>query len=333
MDAEADGGAQVTVRTDLLQDVPGGIDSDESGRFIRRQSVFRRWVTNGPDAEFPAEPGRYHLYVSLGCPWAARTVTVRALKGLEDVVGLSVVDPVRDLRGWAFHGGFPGTTGDPINGFEYLREAYERTMPGYDDRVSVPVLWDRQTNQIVNNESSEIIVMLDGAFNEWAAFPEVDLYPQELRPEIDEINDWVYHGLNNGVYDVGFAASQEAYDEAIGPLFETLDRMDALLGRRRYLAGSQHTLADWRAFPTLLRFDPVYHTLFRANRRRLVDYENLWPYLRDLYQTPRVADSVDFDHFIRGYYTNLPNLNPMGIVPIGPDLDYLEPHGRERLGG
>ena len=323
----------MTVRTDLLRDVPGGIDSDDTGRFIRRQSAFRRWVSTDGEGEFPAEAGRYHLYVSHGCPWAARTVTVRALKGLEDVVGLSVVDPLRDLRGWAFRADAPGATGDPINGFEYLAEAYERTQPGYDDRVSVPVLWDRKTGQIVNNESSEIIVMLDGAFNEWAAHGDLDLYPEHLRPEIDEINDWVYRGLNNGVYDVGFAASQEAYDEAIVPLFETLDRMDALLAQRRYLAGSQHTLADWRAFPTLLRFDPVYHGLFRANRRRLIDYENLWPYLRDLFQTPNVADSVNFDHFIRGYHMNLPQLNPIGIVPIGPELDYWKPHGRERLGG
>ncbi len=321
----------MSVRTDFWKGVPGGVDSDDAGRFVRRDSIFRRWVTNGPDAEFPAEPGRYHLYVSLGCPWAHRTVTVRALKGLEQVVGLSIVDPMRDLRGWAFREA-PGATGDPINGFEYLSEAYERSMPGYDDRFSVPVLWDCETGQIVNNESSEIIVMLDGSFNEWAAHPELDLYPQELRAQIDEINDWVYSGLNNGVYRVGFAASQAAYDDAIGPLFDTLDRMDALLGERRYLAGSQHTLADWRAFPTLLRFDLVYHGLFRANRRRLIDYANLWPYLRDLYQTPRVAPTVDFDHFIRGYNLNLPQLNPAGIIPIGPDLDFWEPHGRERLG-
>ena len=319
------------VRADFWNGVPGGVDSDDAGRFVRRDSIFRRWVTSDPDAAFPAESGRYHLYVSLGCPWANRTVTVRALKGLEDVVGLSIVDPIRDLRGWAFREG-PGATGDPINGFEYLSEAYERSMPGYDDRVSVPVLWDCESGQIINNESSEIIVMLDRAFNEWAAHPEVDLYPQELRTEIDEINDWVYSGLNNGAYRVGFAASQAAYDDAIGPLFDTLDRMDALLGARRYLAGSQHTLADWRAFPTLMRFDLVYHGLFRANRRRLVDYPNIWPYLRDLYQTPRVAPTVDFDHFIRGYNLNLPQLNPAGIIPIGPDLDFWEPHGRERLG-
>ena len=218
------------------------------------------------------------LYVSLGCPWASRTVTVRALKGLEEAVGLSVVDPIRDIKGWAFREG-PGDTGDPINGFEYLSEAYQRSYPGYDDRYSVPVLWDRATGQIVNNESSEIIVMLNGAFNEWAEHPEVDLYPAHLRAEIDALNDWVYSGLNNGVYRTGFASSQTAYDEAVGPVFETLDRMDALLAGRRYLAGSQHTLADWRAFPTLMRFDLVYHGLFRCNRRRLIDYDNLWPYL------------------------------------------------------
>ena len=248
------------------------------------------------------------------------------LKGLEDVVGLSVVDPIRDVRGWAFREA-PGATGDPINGFEYLSEAYERSLPGYDDRYSVPVLWDRETGQIINNESSEIIVMLDGAFNEWAAHPEVELYPAALRVEIDEINDWVYSGLNNGVYRVGFAASQEAYDEAIAPLFETLDRMEALLGERRYLAGSQHTLADWRAFPTLMRFDLVYHGLFRANRRRLIDYENLWPYLRDLYQTPGVAATVDFDHFIRGYNLNLPSSTRPGSSRSAPGSTSGSPTG------
>jgi glutathionyl-hydroquinone reductase len=321
----------MSASTGFWEGVPGGVDSDERGRFVRRESAFRRRVSNEPGAEFPAEPGRYHLYASLGCPWAARTVTVRALKGLEDVVGLSIVDPIRDIRGWAFREA-PGATGDPINGFEYLAEAYERTLAGYDDRVSVPVLWDRESEQIVNNESSEIIVMLNDEFNEWARSAEVDLYPPRLRPEIDEINDWVYGGLNNGVYRAGFASSQEAYDEAVGPVFETLERMDSLLARRRYLAGAQHTLADWRAFPTLMRFDLVYHGLFRCNRRRLIDYENLWPYTRDLYQTPGVAATVDFDHFVRGYNLNLPQLNPAGIVPIGPDLDFLASHGRERLG-
>jgi glutathionyl-hydroquinone reductase len=185
------------------------------------------------------------------------------------------------------------------------------------------------TGQIVNNESSEIIVMLNGVFNEWAEHPGVDLYPAHLRAEIDALNEWVYSGLNNGVYRAGFASSQDAYDEAVGPVFETLDRMDALLAGRRYLAGSQHTLADWRAFPTLMRFDLVYHGLFRCNRRRLIDYDNVWPYLRDLYQTPRVAATVNFDHFIRGYNLNLPQLNPAGIIPLGPELDFMEPHGRE----
>lgn len=323
----------MSVKTDFWKGVPGGVDSDESGHFIRRDSIFRRWVSNEPGAEFPAEPGRYHLYVSLGCPWASRTATVRALKGLEQVVGLSIVDPIRDIKGWAFREA-PGATGsDPINGFEYLSEAYHASDPDYDDRYSVPVLWDCATGQIVNNESSEIIVMLDGAFNEWAEHPEVDLYPEDLRAQIDAVNEWVYRDLNNGVYNAGFASSQEAYDEAVGPVFEALDRMDAILAKSRYLVGDRHTLADWRAFPTLLRFDLVYHGLFRCNRRRLVDYDNLWPYLRDLYQTPRVAGSVDFDHFIRGYNLNLPQLNPAGIVPVGPELDFWEPHGRESVGG
>ena len=323
----------MSVRTDFWKGVPGGVDSDDSGRFIRRDSIFRRWVSDEEGAEFPAEPGRYHLYVSLGCPWASRTATVRALKGLEDVVGLSVVDPIRDIKGWAFREA-PGATGpDPINGFEYISEAYHASDPDYDDRYSVPVLWDRKTGQIINNESSEIIVMLNGAFNEWADHGELDLYPADLRAEIDEVNEFVYRDFNNGVYNAGFAASQDAYDQAVGPVFTALDRMDAILDGSRYLAGDRHTLADWRAFPTLLRFDLVYHGLFRCNRRRLIDYDNLWPYLRDLYQTPRVAESVNFDHFIRGYNLNLPQLNQAGIIPIGPELDFWEPHGREHLGG
>lgn len=316
--------------SDLWGSVPGASERDGRGAFVRPKTVFRNWVTNEPGAEFPAAPGRYHLYVAMSCPWASRTVTVRALKGLEDVVGLSIVDPIRDERGWAFRD-VPGATGDRLNGWDYLSEAYVASQPDYAERVSVPVLWDSETRQIVNNESAEVIVMLDQAFNEWAAHPELDLYPAELRETIDEVNDWVYRLVNNGVYLCGFAASQAAYDEAIAPLFDALDRLDALLAGQRYLAGAQHTLADWRLFPTLMRFDLCYHGIFRCNRRRIIDYENLWPYLRDLYQTPRVADSVNIDHFVRGYHLTQPQLNPSGILPIGPDLDFMAAHGRERL--
>ena len=311
--------------------VPGAAEMNPDGSFNRVSSIFRSWVANDPTAEHPAQPGRYHLYVGLGCPWASRTVTVRALKGLEDVIGLTVVDPIRNENGWAFRD-VPGATADPLNGWSYLAEGYETTQPGYDRRVSVPVLWDAELDRIVNNESADIIVMLDGAFNEWASNPDLDLYPTARRAEIDELNEWIYAQVNNGVYMCGFAETQAAYDRAIGPLFEGLDRLDALLADRRYLTGAQHTLADWRLFPTLVRFDPCYHGVFRCNRRRIVDYPNLWPYLRDLYQTPGVAATVNFDHIIRGYH-NSPRLNPTGIVPIGPDLELLNlPHSRAALG-
>ena len=310
-------------------------ETGAGGEFKRIDSAFRDRVTADGSSGFKAEAGRYHLYVGYHCPWAHRTLIFRALKKLEQAISVSYCLPWFRENGWTYEArpDYPDCTADELNGFHYLYEAYAAADPHYTGKVTIPALWDKQTGRIVNNESSEIIVMLDGAFNEWAAHPEVDLYPAELRTEIDAINEWVYSGLNNGVYRVGFASSQEAYDDAVGPLFDTLDRMDALLAERRYLAGSQHTLADWRAFPTLMRFDLVYHGLFRANRRRLIDYENLWPYLRDLYQTPRVAATVDFDHFIRGYNLNLPQLNPAGIIAIGPDLDFWEPHGREKVGG
>ena len=298
----------------------------DSGAFERAPSNFREWVSADGSSGFKAEPGRYHLYVSLACPWAHRTVIVRMLKGLEDVVSMSVVDPIREKRGWAFRD-VPGAELDPVNGFSFLAEAYDATDPSYEGRISVPVLWDRETGRIVSNESADVTVMLNEAFDEWGD-ASVDLYPEELRPEIDELNARVYETVNNGVYRAGFATSQKAYEDAVRPLFETLDSLDERLGTRRYLFGKQITLADWRLFTTLLRFDPVYYVHFKCNVRRIVDYPSLWPYLRDLLTVPGVRETVNMDHIKRHYYGTHPSINPHGIVPVGPVLDYDEPAGR-----
>jgi putative glutathione S-transferase len=299
--------------------------------FVREDASFRDWVTADGSSGYPAEAGRYHLYVSLACPWAHRTLIVRALKGLQDAIGVSIVDPIRDERGWAFRD-VRGATGDPLHGWSYLSEAYTATAPGYDAHVSVPVLWDTRTGRIVNNESADIIVMLNEAFDAFAVHPDVDLYPSALRGEIDELNRVVYETVNNGVYRAGFAPTQEDYDEAVHPLFATLDHLDERLASRRYLVGDRHTLADWRLFTTLVRFDPVYAGHFKCNLRRIVDYAHLPAYLRDLYQTPGVAETVDMDHIKRHYYATHPSINPSGIVPAGPILDLDAPHGRETLG-
>ncbi len=300
--------------------------TDADGAFIRRDSVFRRWVTADGSSEFPAESGRYHLYVSLACPWAHRTVIFRKLKRLEDVVSLTVVDPIRDARSWAFRD-MPGAGPDPINGFAFLSEAYFATDPQYDGNVTVPVLWDKETRQIVNNESSEIIRMLGSAFD---AFTDAkhDYYPAELRDEIDAVNARVYPTVNNGVYRCGFAGSQRAYDRAFVELFESLDWLEDRLSRQRYLVGERTTEADWRLFTTLLRFDPVYVGHFKCNRNRIVDMPNLWGFTRELYQWPGVAETVNFDHIRRHYYMTHPSLNPRRIVPGGPRIDFTEGHGR-----
>jgi putative glutathione S-transferase len=297
------------------------------GRFERQESRFRDWV---PPAD--AVAGRYHLYVSLACPWAHRTVILRRLKGLEQAIGLTVVDPIRDDRGWAFRE-VRGATPDPLHGWSFLSQAYLASDPDFSGRVTVPVLWDRETGRIVNNESADLVVMLNDAFNGVAEHPERDYYPAALRPEIDALGERIYETVNNGVYRAGFAQTQEAYDEAVEPLFETLDMLDARLADRRFLNGSAQTLADWRLFPTLLRFDPVYVGHFKCNIRRIVDYPSLGPYLRDLYQTPGVADTVDMDHIRRHYYVTHRDINPTGIVPAGPVLDLAAPHGRAALAG
>lgn len=309
-----------------------GATASGAGRFVRQDSGFRDWVSADGSSGYPAAAGRYHLYVSLACPWAHRTVIVRRLKGLEDAIGMSVVDPIRDELGWAFREQ-GGGTGDPVNGWAYLSEGYLASDPSFDARVSVPVLWDRKTGRIVNNESADIIVMLNEAFDAFASNPELDLYPAPLRGEIDELNARVYETLNNGVYRAGFASSQEAYEEAVYPLFDTLDMLDERLAARRYLFGSAPTLADWRLFPTLLRFDPVYAGHFKCNLRRIADYPNLSAYLRDLYQLAGIAETVDMDQIKRHYYGTHPSINPTRIVPAGPIVDLDAPHGRDALAG
>lgn len=299
-----------------------------AGAFTRPRSTFREWVRAEPDAAFPASAGRYHLFVSLACPWAHRTIIVRYLKGLEHAIGMSIVDPIRDERGWALRD-VEGATGDRSGGgFEFLADAYQETDPNYAGRVSVPVLWDAERRMIVNNESADIILMLNEAWNEWALNAELDLYPPELRTQIDELAVLIYETVNDGVYRAGFARSQEAYEHAARSIFDTLDTLEAILAERRFLTCDRQTLVDWRLFPTLVRFDAVYHGHFKCNLRRIVDYPNLYGYLRDLHQTPGIAETVDMDHIKRHYYMTHPSINPSGIVPIGPELDLLRPHGR-----
>jgi putative glutathione S-transferase len=304
-------------------------EMNRTGAFVRQASAFRDQVTADGSSAFPAEADRYHLYVSLACPWAHRTVIFRRLKGLEKFIGMSVVDPVRGDRGWAFRPG-PGNDLDPVNGFRFLSEAYAATDQGFSGRVTVPVLWDRKSGRIVNNESADIIRMLNSAFAPLMG-NSCDYYPAELRPAIDAINDTVYDQVNNGVYRAGFASTQAAYQEGYDILFQALDDLEARLASRRFLVGDTLTEADWRLFTTLVRFDPVYHGHFKCNRRRLVDYTHLWAYTRDLYQQPGVAGTVNMDHIKRHYYQTHETINPTGIVPAGPEIDFLEPHGREHL--
>jgi putative glutathione S-transferase len=295
-----------------------------SGRFERQQSRFRGEVTD-PVA------GRYHLYVALACPWSHRAVIVRALKGLQDAIGISYAAPYRDERGWAFPG---GRFVDDLHGWPYLREGYEQTTPGYEGRVTVPVLWDKQERRIVSNESQDIVRMLGSDFDAVARNPGLDLYPEDLREEIDRINERVYRTVNNGVYRAGFATSQDAYEEAFDDLFESLAWLDGLLAERRYVAGDRMTEADWRLWVTLVRFDAVYYVHFRCNGRRLVDHPNLWAYARELYQVPGVAETTDLVQIKEHYYTTHDMLNPKRIIPAGPlDMDWDAPHGRDALRG
>jgi glutathionyl-hydroquinone reductase len=299
------------------------------GRFDRPRAAFREWVSADGSTPFPAVAGRYHLYISWACPWAHRTAIGRMLKGLEDVIGLSVVDPIRDERGWVFTG---GEYTDPVNGFRFLGEAYAANDPDYDDRLSVPVLWDKETERIVNNESADILRMYTTAFDGLAT-REVDLYPEAHREAIDALNKRLYEDVNNAVYAAGFSRDQADYERIVARMFATFDEVDARLGESRFLFGDAPVETDWRLFTTLVRFDAVYNIHFKCSLRRIVDYANLWPYARDLYQQPGIAETVDFDHIKRHYYMTHPQLNPTRIVPKGPALDYWRPHGREDLDG
>lgn len=301
-------------------------DTDSTGgRFVRSDAQFRNWIT--PDGrpghsgagDFRAEAGRYHLYVSLACPWAHRVLIMRVLKGLEKMISVSVVNPYMGEHGWTFDPG-PGVISDPVGQSQYLYQVYLRAQRDYSGRVTVPVLWDLHRNTIVSNESSEIIRMLNSAFDGICA-REGDYAPAHLLPQIDAVNDKVYDAVNNGVYKVGFATSQEVYEQEVSRLFAFLDTLDARLGRQRYLLGDRITEADWRLFTTLIRFDAVYHGHFKCNLRRLADYKNLWSYTRELYQWQGVADTVDFDHIKQHYYRSHGSINPNGIVPLGPVLD------------
>ena len=300
-----------------------------NGRFIRPTTAYHNAVTADSTSYFPAEAGRYHLYISLACPWAHRTLIFRSLKKLDGIISLSVTAPLYGKTGWEFDPAQGGTL-DAANDRKTLAEIYLITDPHYTGRVSVPVLWDKKRRTIVNNESSEIIRMLNSAFE---AFTDVhtDYYPEALRDEIDRINDLVYPTVNNGVYRAGFATSQEAYKEAARGIFSTLDQLEELLSRQRYLAGKAITEADWRLFTTLVRFDAVYYSHFKCNLRRIVDYPNLWNYLRDLYQMPGIAATVSLDHIKRHYYGSQLKVNPTGIVPIGPLIDFTAPHDRGRF--
>ncbi|MCB9543585.1 MAG: glutathione S-transferase family protein [Myxococcales bacterium] len=301
----------------------------DSGEFERPETVFRGRLT-AEGGDHPAESDRYHLYVSYACPWAHRTLIVRALKGLDELVSVSVVHPYMGDDGWTFADDFPGATGDALGDAKYLRDVYRAACKDYTGRVTVPVLWDKKAGTIVNNESAEIIRMLDHAFDDLGARP-ITFYPADLRAEIDAVNADVYAHVNNGVYRCGFATTQRAYEAAYDALFDALDRLDTRLADRRYLCGERLTEADWRLFTTLVRFDAVYHGHFKCNRRRIVDYPNLAGYLRELYQVPGVAATVRLDHIKTHYYTSHETINPTRIVPKGPDLDLSAPHHRDHL--
>jgi glutathionyl-hydroquinone reductase len=300
------------------------------GTFVRVDSAFRDRVTADGSSGFRAEPRRYHLYVSLACPWAHRTLIIRALKGLESILPISVVDPFMGAKGWTFTNG-PECIPDTVNGATRLYELYVRTKADYTGRVTVPVLWDVKTGCIVNNESSEIIRMLNREFDSFATRRVPDLYPDSLRADIERWNTRIYHTVNNGVYRSGFATTQEKYEEAVTELFDTFDVLEQHLAAHRYLCGSQITEADWRLFPTLVRFDAVYHGHFKCNLRRLIDYPRLWAYTRDLYQVPGVAATVNLSHIKEHYYRSHESISPTRIVPKGPLLDFTTPHGREHL--
>lgn len=306
------------------------------GAFKRSTAGFRNWITAdgsaGPSGEggFKAESGRYHLYVSLACPWAHRTLIFRALKGLNNHISVSVVHPDMLSDGWTFDADYDGATGDTLYDLPFARDIYIKADPQVSGRVTVPILWDKERETIVSNESSEIIRMLNSAFDGVTGNSD-DYWPAHMRDAIEEVNARIYDTVNNGVYKSGFATTQEAYDAAVGPLFDSLDWLEQRLSTRRYLMGDRITEADWRLFTTLVRFDPVYHLHFKCNRKRIIDYPNLWAYTRELYQWDGVAETVSLDHIVRHYHYSHESINPYRIVPINPVLDFDEPHVRGSL--
>jgi putative glutathione S-transferase len=304
-------------------------EQSATGEFKRQADAFRGWVTADGSSGYPTIPHRYHLYVSWACPWAHRTIIVRKLKKLEGIIGMTVVDPIRGKRGWAFREG-PGHGPDPVNGFQFLSEAYRATDPHYRGRVTVPVLWDTATNRIVTNSDDDLMRIFNCEFDRFTDST-LDLYPERLRGEIDTLNRFIYEHINDGVYRAGFATSQRIYEQATSRLFKALDCLETRLASRRYLLGPTFVETDWRLFVTLIRFDAVYHGHFKCNLRRIVDYPNLFGYLKDLYQTEGIAETVNFDHIKRHYYMTHTAINPSKIVPLGPIQDLTSPHGREQL--
>ena len=304
--------------------------SKNGGKFERQASKFRDKVSNEDGSTFPAESGRYHLYVSLACPWAHRALIFRKLKGLEAHIDVSVVHPEMLDQGWEFKD-YPGATGDKLYNFDYAHQIYTKAEPEITTRVTVPILWDKRTETIVNNESAEIIRIFNSGFNSLTD-NEDDYYPNAQREEIDAINNMVYHDINNGVYKAGFATTQEAYEEAVTALFCALDRVEERLSKQRYLVGSKITEADWRLFTTLIRFDAVYHGHFKCNKKQIADYPNIYGYMKELYQVPGVAETVNFDHIKRHYYYIHTMINPTQVIPVGPEQDLMSPHGRDKMG-
>jgi len=304
-------------------------EQSNDGSFERQEDAFRNWIENTAEAEFPAVSDRYHLYVSLACPWASRTLIVRNLLGLQNVISMSVLDPVRDDRGWAFREG-DGYSLDPINGFSFLSQAYAATNPNFDGRVTVPVLWDKVRGVIVNNSEDDISRMLNNAFKHHST-EGVNLFPSDIEKEHTELAEFIYDKVNNGVYKAGFASTQRSYEKPCRELFAALDVLEARLSQQRYLFGGRIVEADWRLFCTLVRFDAVYFGHFKCNLKRITDYPNLQGYLLDLYQQPGIAETVNMDHIKRHYYFTHDDINPTQIVPIGPELDFTRPHGRERF--
>jgi len=313
-------------------------EQNESGEFHRQKDVFREWISTDGSTPYVAAADRYYLYVSLACPWASRTIIFRKLKGLEDAIGMTIVDPIRDEKGWAFRDpsgkippGAPFESTDPVNGFQFLSEAYSATDPDYDERVTVPVLWDKKTHRIVNNCEDDICRMFNNVFNDFARNRDLDFFPKEIEADHAKLSSFLHDNVNNGVYTAGFATRQRPYEIACRRVFEALDQLEERLSKNRYLFGNRIVEADWRLFCTLVRFDVVYYGHFKCNLRRIIDYPNLRGYLMDLFQQPGIGDTVNFDHIKRHYYMTHTQINPTGIVPIGPVLDLTKPHGREKM--